>query len=433
MRQIITFLGIHNPVRGPVQYRLHDQVVPGLVFAAAMQQLLAFDRMLVFTTPGAAAATWPILAALQDKRIVKVDIPDGALEDQMWELFEAVTSRVDTDDVVIFDITHGLRSIPFLTFLFAAYLKSAKNVTIEAIYYGALELQAENGGIAPVIDLSQFVAMLDWITATDQFVQTGNANRLAKLIQPVEDNQQVTKQAAEALSLVSRAAFLGQPFTLMTNIANMQACLDAAESELATGARPFHIVKDQIAAGFANLRCDSDNLQRPAEWLRAEFNMIEWYYDHQQYIQMLSLAREWLVDAITMRLGKKQDFKANARKPFEFALSGLPRVGGYNYFEEEGVSRIFTVDDLNNYGRKIYETWPEQKALASLWNSLSQVRNQIDHAEHRPEGLNSDNLSRGTNIKTIEKQAVKFMPKLRDLAKRWGLIDPQDTQEPPTP
>lgn len=153
MRKIITFLGD----RGALQttYSYNGNLYVGGVFAEALRQFCQYDTMLVCVTEKAKENTWSVLEALADPCIKPIDIPTGRTTDEMWQTFKIITEYVDENDRVIFDITHGLRSLPFLVFLFAAYLKAAKNVTIEAIYYGALELGNSRNGIpAPVIDLS---------------------------------------------------------------------------------------------------------------------------------------------------------------------------------------------------------------------------------------------------------------------------------------
>ena len=167
--KIITFLGKYP--RETI-YSHSARTYKGQVFAEALHQFCEYDTMLVCVTEEAKATTWPLLEALRDERIKPIDIPTGRTTEEMWETFKIITQYVDEDDRVIFDITHGLRSLPFLVFLFAAYLKAAKNVTIAAIYYGAPELSdTPNNVPAPVIDLSEFVSMIDWITATNQFTQ----------------------------------------------------------------------------------------------------------------------------------------------------------------------------------------------------------------------------------------------------------------------
>lgn len=408
MRKIITFLG-----RRPQEthYLFAGQIYTGRVFAEALRQFAAYDEMLVFVTAEAQAEAWPVLAALNDPRIRAVPIPRGETVAEMWEMFDAITSQVNEDETVIFDITHGLRSLPFLVFLFAAYLKTAKRVVIEAIYYGALELGDKSGKPAPVIDLSEFVAMLDWLTATDQFVQTGDARRLARLLNPQSQTQGVLADASQALSNVSLAAFLCQPFTLMGQAGALEGKLLKAKAALQQIARPFDVLHGQIIETFGTFGARFE--QDLAAGLRTEFRLVEWYYDNNQLIQAITLAREWLIDAMAYRLEHRVDLKREEREQMEKAISGIAMVGREVSDRPTGGQRRFGVSDLNTYGRTIYTTWPEVDALKTLWNTLSSIRNTLDHAEHQDGAMKLDKITR--------KADNDVMPELRRLAQKWGL------------
>jgi len=409
MRQVITFLGKYPRL---THYLFNGQVWPAEVFPQALRQFIAFDRMAVFTTKEAHASAWPVLERLHDPRICEVPIALGEDQDQMWGWLDAMIEQVSDGDVVIFDITHGLRSIPFLVFLFAAYLKTIRQVTIEAIYYGALELgDAQTGKPAPVLDLSQFVSMLDWITASDQFIQTGDARRLAALLQPKEPAGKASAQAAQVLTQVSQAAFLCQPFSLMKEVEKLPAALKQAELEVFTNARPFGVLNERVIQSFAPFRCKDCQDDRAV--LHAEYQMIAWYAEKRQYLQMASLAREWLVDAVTFRLEKPLDYRSELRNLMERAISGLERIGRQEKDEQSGLVKTFGEDDLNEFGKQIYYSWPEWKQVRKLWSDLSAVRNTLDHAEHQrnPVPLKT----------TLKKVSREILPALKELADAWNL------------
>jgi CRISPR-associated DxTHG motif protein len=412
MRKIITFLGI-TPIT--TQYGLNHCVYSGQVFAEALRQFTVFDEMLVCATDEAKEKSWPVLEALHDQRIRCIPIPLGQTNDEMWGIFDKILEYVDEADTVIFDITHGLRSLPFLVFLFAAYLKKARKVTIEAIYYGAFDLSKRNNGIAPVIDLSGFVSMLDWLTATDQFVQTGDGRWLAGLLAPDNNVRSKTRTASDSLMMVSQAAILCQPFTLMQAAKKLSPDLDSAELELSKSAHPFGILKDQIASAFNQLYpVDESDLEK----IRAEYRLIQWYFKNSLLIQAITLSREWLIDAVTVKLGAELDFLIDKRKPFEEAISGVGLVG-YPYPQEPG--RIFMVEDLNKYGAIIYDQWEKQdtEKLITLWRKLKKVRNVIDHAQHQsPKQIKSLTASKILEI------GDEIIRDLHDLGGRWNLIEP---------
>jgi CRISPR-associated DxTHG motif protein len=399
MRQIITFLGLQAKT---TKYSFEGENYNGDVFAEALHQFCQYDSMLVCVTSEAKKKTFPILEKLKDKRIQAVKIPNGETTEEMWETFKIITEKVNENDHVIFDITHGLRSLPFLIFLFAAYLKTAKNVTIEAIYYGAWELGISNNGIAPVINLSEFVGMLDWITATDQFTQTGDAQRLAKLLNPDGKASNITKKAATTLSDVSIATLLCQPLQLASKAQSLESDLLKAQEQLQLTAPPFEMLRQRISDTFGNFIGDFQQDTKKA--LEAQFRLIIWYQSNNRLIEAMSLAREWLINAVTYRLGLPFTLKINTReKLIARAISGV-----------EMVSRDdLTVEELNEYGRIIHDTWAEKDNLTQLWNALQPVRNGLDHAGHQDGAMSVNRI-----VKTANE---RIKPLLYTLAKTWEL------------
>jgi CRISPR-associated DxTHG motif protein len=411
MRKIISFLGV---APRHMKYEFNGQVYEGDVFAEALYKFLSFDQMLVCVTEDARAKSWPVLQALNDSRIQSVPIPLGQTTAEMWGIFDEILKYITQGDTVIFDITHGLRSLPFLVFLFAAYLKKARKVTIEAIYYGAFELSGKNNEIAPVIDLSSFVSMLDWLTATDRFIETGDASKLSKLINPSENKTGKLYEASRVLETISQSASLCQPYSLMQEIKKLETALNDAESEMQSTARPFGILREQISDAFTQF--ESQYPPHAKESLSPQYKLILWYYNNGQIVQAVTLAREWLIDAVTIRLGADLDFRLDIRRPFEEAISGVSMVG--NSHPQEPI-RIFTPADLNKYGAMIYETWDEndKQDLIQLWRKIKKVRNVIDHAQHQ-----APDTIKNLSAKKILDLGSEIIEKLDLLAKRWNLI-----------
>ncbi len=409
-RKVITFLGT-NP-RNAV-YEWEGKSYPAKVMAQAIRDFAQFDEMLVFVTPAAKEETFPLLAQLGDDRIKPVDIVDGKDTESMWKIFQKVVDNVQEREIVLFDITHGFRSLPFLAFLFIAYLKSAKNVTIEAVYYGAFEMQKD--GKTPVLDLTEFLSLLDWLTATEQFVQTGNARGLSALLNPQNLTTGPLPNAAMTLDTISQAARLCQPFTLMQEVGKLETAIEQAQQELQVTAPPFGVLRKQIVDAFGQFANDSDDV---AEMLRTEFCLVEWYYKKGQVVQAMTLAREWLIDAVTYRLGQRLDYLIDNRDPFEKAISGITLVGKPHPQDRE---RTFTENDLNRWGLELLK-WPERDQLAQLWIDLKNVRNPLDHAEHQRKKEKEKTLDALRKLQ--DKVDTKVMPGLRALARRWNLNNP---------
>ncbi|HBB30408.1 MAG TPA: TIGR02221 family CRISPR-associated protein [Cyanobacteria bacterium UBA8803] len=397
--KIITFLGA---IARSTTYSYQDKNYVGEVFAQALREFCQYDTMLVCVTALAKEKTFPILEALNDSRIQPIDIPTGRTTEEMWETFKIITQQVDEGDRVIFDITHGLRSLPFIVFLFAAYLKAAKSVSIEAIYYGALELSDSKNGIpAPVIDLSEFVSMIDWITATDQFIQTGDARQLSGLLNSDGNAGNATKKAAKTLFDISTATVLCQPLHLAKIVANLEPDLLKAQEQIERTVPPFETLRQRITDTFGDFIGDFKQETKAA--LKAQLRLIKWYFDNNRLMEGMTLAREWLINGVIYRLGLAFDLKVKNREEIAKAISGVEMVS----------SDRLTVEELNDYGKIIHDTWSEKDSLSQLWNVLQPVRNALDHAGHQ-EGAMS--------VEKILKKVHQISLLLDNLATTWELI-----------
>jgi hypothetical protein len=343
-------------------------------------------------------------------RMKPVPIPQGHSEQDLWTIFDRLTGHVEKEEAVVFDITNSFRSIPFLSFLAAAYLRTALNVNVESIIYGAFE--AQENGISPVFDLTPFIGLLDWTTATDQFIHTGDARRLAALLNPSGAKKGPAFEASNTLSTVSLAAFLCQPYPLMPEAQQLEERLKAAEQQFDVDARPYRTLRRQIVDEFGTFGASKE--AEPEVHLQKQFHMIEWYQRNNQLIQAVTLAREWLISAVTIRLGETVDLRRSQRETMERAVSGLGMLK-QKLRGPDGTERLFGPDDLNEYGRRVFDTWPEVDRLRRLWGNLSAVRNTLDHAGHQKDAI--------PVTKMVNKFNDQILPDLRLLAAEWNFLE----------
>jgi CRISPR-associated (Cas) DxTHG family len=331
-RYIITFLGIRAE---STQYEFEGESYSGRVFPEALIKFVKFDQMFVCITEKAKLTTYPILEELGDERIQPIDIADGETTEQMWKNFKKIVKEFQPGDEVIFDITHAARSIPFLTFLFSAYLKVSKNVKILNVYYGApvfgvpspRSLSNENPPSeklespkpAPVIKLGEFVSMLDWMSATQQFITLGDGNGLVTLLRDLqvenEDLSKIIKEMAEAIELVSDALIYIRPIEAMKAAAKIQQLVPQIKSaghELAE-LQPFLLLVDQIDDKYKILAlAEPMKSQNLYQNLSRQLDMISWYQGHQQQIKSIVLARELFVSVLAYWL-ENDPFDSNVR------------------------------------------------------------------------------------------------------------------------
>ncbi len=387
-RKVITFLGTSA---NDTVYEYQGHTYQGKLFQIALRQFVEFEEMLVFTTPEAKSITYPFLKALHDPRIKVVDIRRGTASDGLWQIFDRLVQNVDDGDTVIFDITHGLRSIFFLTFLAAAYLRSVRNeVTIEAIFYGAYEL-GQNGQPAPVIDLSEFVSLLDWLTAAERFTQTGDGRPLANLLrqaghfehprkQTLTPDEQAAKEAGKRITLAAK--YIEEVSgSLLTNLFlkaeaashHLTIALQKAEPDLAAKAHPYRLVAENIRNSYLPF-ANAAPMNNVVEDLRLQLAMIRWYLANGQIPQGATLMREWVVTALGYQFGL-EPHQILAHKGERRAIEETLGRAAHTHRAQ---SDRATPAASPGYDSQ-FNDLPNAKQIAKFWNDLIQFRNLINH------------------------------------------------------
>ncbi len=136
-----------------------------------------------------------------DRKVFPLIIEIGKDTDERWKIFEAIANIAEENDKISIDITHGLRFQPFILTLALFYLKSIKNISIENVYYGALELSRDYyNGKTPIMNLKSLIDMIDWTNASYAFTKYGDTSTLADVLN--EENYKELLKRAEYFNLV---------------------------------------------------------------------------------------------------------------------------------------------------------------------------------------------------------------------------------------
>lgn len=126
----------------------------------------------------------------QGSRIVLINygINEEELNKNISSILGIESDLKDGDELYV-DITHSFRSLPLLLMNTLIHLQniSSKNVSIERILYGMLDISGELG-YAPVINLSKVLEVNNWISGAYSFSEFGNAYKISKLLEEIDKN-----------------------------------------------------------------------------------------------------------------------------------------------------------------------------------------------------------------------------------------------------
>ncbi len=209
-KKFLSFLGTNNYVA--CTYYYENQEVRNIRFVQEAlvhlycAQWAQEDKILIFVTPEANKKNWGNNGHGTDHieglghrlhqlnlhcPIQQIPIPDGKSEKEIWDIFNIMCQQLDSNDEIILDITHALRSLPVLAMVVLQYMRVLKNITLNGIFYGAFEVLGFAQKVkempleerrAPVFDLTAFARLADWSVAVDRFLAAGDAGPINELV-----------------------------------------------------------------------------------------------------------------------------------------------------------------------------------------------------------------------------------------------------------
>ncbi|MCS6806991.1 MAG: TIGR02221 family CRISPR-associated protein, partial [Blastocatellia bacterium] len=298
----LTFVGLGK--YETAQYGYAGRIVESNLFPVALYEFFQPDQMIVFVTEQSRARYWDELCQKLAGKIEPepVEIPWGSDPDELWTIFDRVVESVSEGEEVLFDITHGFRSLPFVVFLAVAYLRAVKKVSVRGIVYGAFEAK-DSEGRAPMFDLSPFLSLLDWLAAVHLFRRSGSADDLSRLLQEIQD-QAWCGSAAEPsdkpkklktmggqINELSQALLLIRPLEVMEKAEHLvNQVAPAALKEAEHWAKPFALVAPALKQELSQFASPPS-----AKNLDVQRRMINWYVERGLLVQAITLARELLV------------------------------------------------------------------------------------------------------------------------------------------
>lgn len=307
-----------------------------------------------------------------------VDIPDGGSEEEIWQIFDIVFSKLQDGDELYFDVTHGFRYLPMLVLVLCNYAKFLKGVTVKSVTYGNFETRDTATNIAPIIDITSFSILQDWTQASAEYLRHGDSNSLkecaSQQLRPILSAAKGKDEAANALrSLITSLTGFTESlrFCRGIDIISGSQALNVAGSVDRVGQeylKPFLPLLGKIRESVAEFRkdrtlnqllaaklCyDQGNLQ-PAVTLLKEG--IVSYFCERHGLEVNNNHKRELIDKAFVKALKRQKGKLDEYEPSSAK-------------DEEIISRIeqdelFTVE------------------LVNAFSNLVDVRNDINHAGMR--------------------------------------------------
>ncbi|MBF0234963.1 MAG: TIGR02221 family CRISPR-associated protein [Desulfamplus sp.] len=406
-RTFISFLGTNNYLE--CRYSLHEN--PGSVVKYVQEDIAARfcrqwgedDKIQIFTTGEALEKNWDdnghkdrktgeiipssglgsrLMAMKLQAAVKRHDIAVGNNEAEIWQIFQAVYDSLGHGDEIIFDITHGFRSIPMLFMTLIGYARMLKQISVKGIYYGAFEqlgpaYEVEKNipvdeRVAPIFDLTSFDKLIHWTEAIQSFVKNGSSREFAALahgeVGPIlKDTRGKDRVAGDIRDISKGMEVISR--NLMLN----------------RGARIIEFDYGRIKEKLTSLK-DSDIFIRPLEPLLSVmetkidafarddvengFRAVEWCVTHGLYQQAVTMLQENMVTHILAGEGLDWGVERH-RKAAGMALKLVS--DSTSRLNEDGED-----PSLVEFVKRLMENLVV-KTFASDMESLGSIRNDVNH------------------------------------------------------
>jgi CRISPR-associated DxTHG motif protein len=418
-RKILAFLSNQEPKqRYPYAHR--GAIYSGSYFPEALIKFCPYDEMLIFVTADARRKSWPYFESLGRPNIRAVDIPDGRSSEEIWQIFRTVAAAVQPGDTVVIDITHAMRFLPFLVFLFVSYLKFSGRGALEAIYYGAVQYGPNNTiESASVVDLTEFAKMLEWIGAAEQFTRSGNGAPMARLLASQADAaleandplaHDALTRAGHIIDQVSRALAFNMPLEVISAAHTLREQLPGLLESGARFAPQMHILGDRLRELYVDLAqppITAHNRASLIESVRRQHGTAMLHLQNNNFFHCALLLHETLVSAVMVYLRNWQFTSYDQR---ELASKVLHRIAKSSTDSHEVKP---SKKELNQ--RLQMDLWTEdlQKLqshgdLARYFQELTRLRNSLAHC-----GFEQDVLLQNKSLaQTRENELRNLAPRL---------------------
>jgi len=392
VRKLITFLGTGE--YGVCNYELNGgkanptEYVQEAIIDLYNKRNTNIDEIHVLLTKEARKNNWDGDNKLYGKLLnypnVKIhahDISSRQDIDIIWQLFDTIINIMEKNDQIVFDITHSFRYQPMLALLSIHFARITKDVQVDGIYYGVYDPKVEVKDF-PIIDLTSFVDLQDWITNVYAFIKTGRVESLSEWIQHRENAiRREEKRTTTDLNYVRQLAKNWQELASALQTNRSMDLSNTAEKAKESIEEVKNVMLRPAFTPLNELLLNVESEIGPIadeDPINSGIAAIEWCFKHGLYQQSYTMADELMITAIClkhhMQINNIKDRKW-ATDILNTAIKRNQKTAGNNG-EDEKDKRI--VADLQNY--------PD---LLNILHIMKDNRNDINHAGWRNNPLSS--------------------------------------------
>lgn len=320
------------------------------------------------------------------------ELPEGNNEKEIWAIFKHVFEKIEPNDELYFDITHGFRYLPMLVLVLCSYSKFLKNVTVKSVTYGNYEV-ARQLGYGLIVDLLPLSQLQEWTYAAGTYLDSGNVNKL------VEMSSVNYADYAEKLkeTIADFHTCRGISIIESSNIKQVKTLMDSMDT---SDLPPLKFIFDKVKADF----CKYDDVLN----VKNGYESAKWCYKNQLYQQAITILIETVISDVC--LYENLDWKMRANR--DAASNSLFICSDKKLINNEIGWNIFKREDKDKYKKDYLELKNKEEKTAE---EIDLMEKYDEEKKFKPKFLRDLLLYRQLVASRRVKELVELSSMIKDV------------------
>jgi len=315
-----------------------------------------------------------------DFELISADVSNLSMT---WKWFELLQSKFENGDTLILDVTHGFRMVPIVFSAAVAYLKRVKNVQLEAVLYGAHDIEGK-----PIIDLKDFYTISDWTEGVGRLVDSADASFLRKTAENESGGSFAGLNNKELLDSIESLTSALRNVELQNIEQKARTSLELIENFRArTQSEMEKQVLSMVLERFRPLMSYPPlDGTYSLDYLKLQLRLIQMLADYKLYMQAFTAMNEWLGSLGVFLMKRGTDFRftgrkeKTARKHADMFLAMLDViVRQRKEFITNSDNEAKLKASLDGAYRLLLEKYSADEEIANLLDQSKNIRNGFNH------------------------------------------------------
>ncbi len=307
-----------------------------------------------------------------------------------WNWFEKLLAHIEPNDRLTVDLTHGYRAVPIVFSAAINFLQKARNISLDAVYYGVWE-QVKDYGYAPIIDMKDFYLINEWADGVSRLVEDADARKMAEVAEKTSEFQAGELNDPEVIQIFDDLTNSIRNVDVNNVAQKANAAIIMIREKKKSASETGKILFDLVIDKFINLTTrEPPSGKYDRDYYQVQIEIIRLLIIHKLFMQAYTVMREFIA-SMAMIPFEQEGMKCKKRKKRRVRY-GEVFFQMFQYHENDWKFSEEN-DKICLKLMPFYENLKQSRIeplLRSFSDKLAKYRNGFDHAWTSKGGAEKD-------------------------------------------